>query len=65
MSAGSPQPAYLQSVDSPLVVDRELYGRLAEETDGRSLAGARAWSAVAGWRRSRLEARPLSEGAGR
>jgi MFS family permease len=30
-----------------------------------SLAGARAWSAVAGWRRSRLEARPLSEGAGR
>ena len=30
-----------------------------------ALAGARAWSAVVGWRRSRLGARPLSEGAGR
>jgi uncharacterized protein YcgI (DUF1989 family) len=56
VSAGSPQPAYLQSINSPLVVDRELYGRLAEQIDSRSLVeefvipirSGRAWTMRAG-----------------
>jgi uncharacterized protein len=52
----TPQPAYLQSVDGPLVVDRDLYGRLAAETGRRTLVeqlvvpirSGRAWTVRAG-----------------
>jgi uncharacterized protein YcgI (DUF1989 family) len=51
-----PQPAYLQSVDGPLLVDRELYGRLAAELERRTLVerfvipirSGRAWTVRAG-----------------
>jgi uncharacterized protein YcgI (DUF1989 family) len=56
MTAPSPQPAYLPSVGGPLVVDRELYGRLARETDRRTLVeelvvpirSGRSWTVRAG-----------------
>jgi uncharacterized protein len=52
----TPQPAYLPSVGGPLVVDRDLYGRLAHETGRRTLVNrltvpirsGRAWTVQAG-----------------
>ena len=56
MSNASPQPAYQQSFEGPLVVDRELYRRLADSSDDRSLVeefvipirSGRAWTVRAG-----------------
>ena len=52
----SPQPAYLPSAGGPLSVDRDLYGRLGEDTAGRELVeelvvpirSGRAWTVPAG-----------------
>jgi uncharacterized protein len=56
MSASSPEPAYQQREDGPLVVDRDLYRRLAGQSDGRALVdrfvipirSGRAWTMRAG-----------------